>query len=66
MAAEVTASVSAEPHRRTLARTTYLNGYGERDWDTSWCPRSPLRRLCNLSRARRLQMSRAIVHMSIW
>jgi transposase-like protein len=34
MDAEVTAMVGAEPHQRTLSRTTYRNGYRERDWDT--------------------------------
>jgi putative transposase len=34
MDAEVTAMVGAEPHQRTLARTTYRNGYRDRDWDT--------------------------------
>jgi transposase-like protein len=26
--------VGAEPHQRTMSRTTYRNGYRERDWDT--------------------------------
>jgi len=34
MDAEVTAMVGAEPHQRTLARTTYRNGYRDREWDT--------------------------------
>jgi transposase-like protein len=34
MDAEVTAMVGAEPHQRTLNRTTYRNGYRDRDWDT--------------------------------
>jgi transposase-like protein len=34
MDAEVTAMVGAEPHQRTLSRTTYRNGYRDRDWDT--------------------------------
>jgi putative transposase len=34
MDAEVTAMVGAEPHQRTLSRTTYRNGYRDREWDT--------------------------------
>jgi putative transposase len=34
MDAEVTAMVGAEPHQRTLNRTTYRNGYRDREWDT--------------------------------
>ena len=34
MDAEVTALVGAEPHQRTLNRTTYRNGYRDREWDT--------------------------------
>ena len=34
MDAEVTDLVGAEPHQRTSGRTTYRNGYREREWDT--------------------------------
>jgi transposase-like protein len=34
MDAEVTAMVGAEPHQRTSNRTTYRNGYRDREWDT--------------------------------
>jgi len=34
MDAEVTAMVGAEPHQRTINRTTYRNGYRDREWDT--------------------------------
>src|SRR5256712_12153822 len=32
--AEVTELVGAEPHQRAAARTTYRNGYRDREWDT--------------------------------
>src|SRR5207245_1468623 len=34
MDAEVTDLVGAEPHERTAGRTTYRNGYRDREWDT--------------------------------
>ena len=34
MDAEVTELVGAEPHQRTAGRTTYRNGYRDREWDT--------------------------------
>jgi putative transposase len=34
MDAEVTDLVGAEPHQRTAGRTTYRNGYRDREWDT--------------------------------
>src|SRR6266849_5841440 len=34
MDAEVTDLVGAEPHQRTTGRTTYRNGYRDREWDT--------------------------------
>jgi hypothetical protein len=34
MEAEVTELVGAEPHQRTAGRTTYRNGYRDREWDT--------------------------------
>ena len=34
MDAEVTDLVGAEPHQRAAGRTTYRNGYREREWDT--------------------------------
>src|SRR5256712_13136272 len=34
MEAEVTELVGAEPHQRAAARTTYRNGYRDREWDT--------------------------------
>lgn len=34
MDAEVANLVGAEPHQRTAARTTYRNGYRDREWDT--------------------------------
>jgi len=34
MEAEVTDLVGAEPHQRTAGRTTYRNGYRDREWDT--------------------------------
>src|SRR6059058_2557614 len=34
MDAEVSDLVGAEPHERTAGRTTYRNGYRDREWDT--------------------------------
>ncbi len=34
MEADVTDLVGAEPHQRTAGRTTYRNGYRDREWDT--------------------------------
>ena len=34
MEAEVTAKVGAEPHERSVERTTHRNGYRDRRWDT--------------------------------
>ena len=34
MDAAVTDLVGAEPHQRTAGRTTYRNGYRNREWDT--------------------------------
>src|SRR5438309_9992442 len=34
MDAEVTDQIGAEPHERTTGRTTYRNGYRDREWDT--------------------------------
>jgi len=34
MDAAVTDLVGAEPHQRTAGRTTYRNGYRDREWDT--------------------------------
>src|SRR2546430_583471 len=34
MDAEVTDLIGAEPHERTAGRTTYRNGYRDREWDT--------------------------------
>jgi len=34
MDAEVTDLVGAEPHQRTAGRTTFRNGYRDREWDT--------------------------------